>query len=311
MRQVRVAARPRRVCICAVFSLLFLFPPFVLAASYTLYIESGTHVINGAGGATLKVWGYTTGSGAPPMVPGPVLEAREGETVTVSVYNNHNKPHNFVVKGLTSDTTSIAARSNRIYTFTASKAGVYLYYDTLVGNVNRAMGLHGALVVRTADGSNRAWTNGPSYETERLWVVSDMDKPRWNDVAGNGGTVNTGVYKPNYFMMNGLGGHDAMHDPNTVLQDEVGRTGIVRMVNAGQFDQSLHFHGNHYRIIDIDGTRYNPAEWGDTLNLKAGTTAMVLYTLTDGIFPMHVHTAQLETANGVYLNGTATLLVGN
>jgi hypothetical protein len=26
---------------------------------------------------------------------------------------------------------------------------------------------------------------------------------------------------------------------------------------------------------------------------------------------MHVHTAQMETANGVYLNGVATLLVGN
>jgi hypothetical protein len=26
---------------------------------------------------------------------------------------------------------------------------------------------------------------------------------------------------------------------------------------------------------------------------------------------MHVHSAQMETANGVYLNGTATLIVGN
>ena len=311
MRQVCLAACLRRAWFCAVFSLLSLFPPFVLAASYTLYIQSGTHVINGAGGATLKVWGYTTASGAPPMIPGPVLEAREGEAVTVTVYNNHNQPHNFVVRGLTSDTSAIPAGGSRTYTFTPSQGGVHLYYDTLASNVNRAMGLYGALIVRAADGSNRAWTNGPGFDTERLWVVSDMDKPRWNDVAGNGGTVNTSVYKPNYFMMNGLGGFDAMHDPNTVLQDQTGRTGLIRIVNAGQFDQSLHFHGNHYRIIDIDGTRYSPAEWGDTLNVRAGTTAMVLYTLTDGIFPMHVHTAQMETANGVYLNGTATLLVGN
>jgi hypothetical protein len=37
---------------------------------------------------------------------------------------------------------------------------------------------------------------------------------------------------------------------------------------------------------------------------------MVVYTLRPGIFPMHVHSAQMETANGVYLNGTATLIVG-
>jgi FtsP/CotA-like multicopper oxidase with cupredoxin domain len=137
-----------------------------------------------------------------------------------------------------------------------------------------------------------------------------MDKPRWNDVAGNGGTVNTGTYKPNYFMMNGLGGHDAMHDPNTVLQGQTGQLGLVRIVNAGQFDQSLHFHANHFQIIDEDGLRLSKPESGDTINVKPGTTVMVLYTLKPGIYPMHIHSAQMETANGVYLNGVATLLVG-
>lgn len=312
MRGSFVAARSRRMLLSsALFLLLSPLSSAVFAASYTLFIQSGTHTVNGAGGATLKVWGYTTGSGAPPMIPGPVLEAREGESVTVTVYNNNNRSHNFVVKGLTSDTTAITAGNNRTYTFTASKAGVFLYYDTLASNVNRAMGLYGALIVRPADGSNRAWANGPSFNTERLWVLSDMDKPRWNDVAANGGSVNTSVYKPNYFMMNGLGGHDAMHDPNTVLQDQTGRTGLLRIANAGQFDYALHFHGNHFRIIDVDGQRYSAAQSGTTINVKAGTTAMVLYTLTDGIFPMHIHTAQMETANGVYLNGVATLLVGN
>lgn len=312
MRSSCVAARSRRRLLSyAVFFLLSSLSSAVFAASYTLFIQSGNHTINGAGGTTLKVWGYTTGAGAPPMIPGPVLEAREGESVTVTVYNNHNKSHNFVVRGLTTDTTAITAGNNKTYTFTASKAGVYLYYDTLASNVNRAMGLYGALIVRPADGSNRAWTNGPSFNTERLWVLSEMDKPRWNDVAGNGGTVNTGTYKPNYFMMNGLGGFDAMHDPKSVLQDQTGRTGLLRIANAGQFDHSLHFHGNHFRIIDVDGKRYSAAESGTTINVKAGTTAMVLYTLTNGIFPMHVHTAQMETANGVYLNGVATMLVGN
>ena len=38
-------------------------------------------------------------------------------------------------------------------------------------------------------------------------------------------------------------------------------------------------------------------------------TADVLYYLNQpGDYPMHVHTAQMETANGVYLNGVATMI---
>jgi FtsP/CotA-like multicopper oxidase with cupredoxin domain len=218
-----------------------------------------------------------------------------------------------VIRGITTDQSAIAAGNNKTYVFQTPKAGVYLVSDTLT-SINREMGLYGALVVRAAGGVTQAWTGGPAFDVnpgERLWVVSDMDKPRWNDVAGSGGTVNTSVYKPNYFLINGMGGFDGMHDPRSVLQGATGKTGIVRIVNAGQFDHSLHFHGAHFQIIDLDGKRLASPEWGDTINVKVGTTAMVLYKLPPGIYPMHIHTAQMETANGVYLNGVATLLIGN
>ena len=304
---VRASAR---LWLTALLVPLLLFPVIASAASYTLYIKAGTHTINGDGGATLKVWGYTDSPSAGPMVPGPLLESHEGETVTVTVYNQHTLPHNFVVRGVTTDTLSIPAGSNKTYSFTTPKAGTYLFSDTLNSNINREMGLYGALVVRAAGGVNKTWTNGLSFDLERIWVVSDMDKKNWNDVAGNGGTISTGTYKPNYFLMNGLGGHDAMHDPNTVLQGAPGKVGLVRIVNAGQFDQSLHFHANHFRIIDDDGLRLSSPEYGDSINVQAGTTAMVLFPLRAGIYPMHIHSANLETANGVYLNGVATLLVG-
>jgi FtsP/CotA-like multicopper oxidase with cupredoxin domain len=300
----------RRLIVPLLFVPLFLASAASHAASYTFFIKAGTHTINGAGGTTIKVWGYTDNSAAAPMVPGPVIESHEGETVTVYVYNQDSRPHNFVVAGLTTDTIAIPASSNKTYTFTTPSAGVYLYSDTLNNNVNREMGLYGAVVVRAAGGANVAWTGGPSFNMERLWVTSDMDKARWNDVASTGGTVNTATYKPNFFMMNGLGGHDAMRDPATTLTGSVGQVGLVRVVNAGLFDESLHFHGNHLQIIAVNGTRPT-AQWVDTINVKAGQTMMVLYKIKYAqTFPMHVHTAQMETANGVYLNGTATLIIG-
>ena len=180
------ARRSWRVSARTLMLLSLLFSATSQAASYTLFIKPGTHTINGAGGATLKVWGYTDNVSAAPMVPGPVLESHEGESVTVTVYNQDSRAHNFVVSGVTTDTGSIAAGSNKTYTFTTPKAGVYLYNDTLNSNINREMGMYGVLKVKPADGGNTAWTGGPAYSFDRVWVVSEMDKPRWNDVAGAG-----------------------------------------------------------------------------------------------------------------------------
>lgn len=286
-------------------------------ADYTFYISSGSVNITaspdtGNGATTLPVWGYTNVAGGAGRVPGPLIEMVEGETATVEVVNTRNRNHNFVVQGMTSDTTSIPPGGSRTYTLNASRSGVYLYRDTLANGVNQALGLLGAVIVRPSAGSNRAWSSAPSADHQRLWVMTDMDIPRWNNVAISGGSVNTNTYRPNYFLMNGMNGFQAMHDPATTLEGNVGDMFLVRIVNGGQFDQSLHFHSNHFRVISRNGNRLGQFVWQDTINVKAGSTAMVLYQLNQpGHYPMHVHTAQMETGNGVYLNGTAAMIIAH
>lgn len=286
-------------------------------ADYTFYIESGRVDITaspdtGNGATSLPVWGYTDVNGSSGRVPGPIIEMVEGTTVNVEVVNNHNRSHNFVVQGMTSDTTAIQPGSSYTYTLTANRSGIFMYSDTLNNGVNQSLGLLGAVIVRPSAGSNRAWANAPAADHQRLWVINDMDVPRWNNVAIGGGNVNTGTYRPNYFLMNGMNGFQAMGDPDTVLEGNVGDMFLVRIVNAGQFDQSLHFHSNHFRVISRNGNRLGAFEWQDTINVKAGSTAMVLYQLNQpGHYPMHVHTAQMETGNGVYLNGTAAMIIAH
>lgn len=277
--------------------------------SFSLYIISGSLTVNGTGGATLSAWSYTDVPGSA-KIPGPVLSVNEGDTVTITVTNNHTISHNFVIQGVTSDTTAIAAGQSRSYSFTAATAGTYLYYDSLNSNINREMGMYGALLVGAADGSSKAWTNGPAYSFQRTWVVSEMDKPRWNDVAGAGGSVNTATYKPNYFLINGRGGSDGMTATDTTISGNVGQTALVRIVNPGQFAHSLHFHGNHFQVLTINGTRQSsPYRELDVINIPPMGTADVLYYLNQpGDYPMHIHTAQMETANGVYLNGVVTMI---
>jgi hypothetical protein len=42
-----------------------------------------------------------------------------------------------------------------------------------------------------------------------------------------------------------------------------------------------------------------------------GSAEVSFYLNQPGTYPMHNHTAQMETANGVYLNGVATLIYIN
>jgi FtsP/CotA-like multicopper oxidase with cupredoxin domain len=125
--------------------------------------------------------------------------------------------------------------------------------------------------------------------------------------------VDTSVYSPNYFLLNGKNGFAAKQDPQSTLDGSVGETILVRIINAGQYDQSLHFHANHFQIISQDGVKVDniaDAPWVTTVNVKRGSTAMVLYTLDKpGTYPVHVHSAHMETGNGVYLNGTATYII--
>lgn len=295
--------------VAAVLMLCTAFATHAASRSYTLYITAGSITVNGAGGATLSAWGYGQQAGAPSF-PGPQLTANEGDTVAVTVINNHTINHNFVIQGVTTDTTAIAPGGSRVYSFTASSAGTYLYRDTLNNNINREMGLYGALVVAPPDGGNKAWTNGPAFNFQRVWVVGEMDKPRWNDVAAAGGTVNTAVYKPNYFLINGKGGFDGMHDPATTIDGGLGQSALVRIVNGGQFSHSLHFHGNHVQVLTVNGMRQSsPFKKVDVINVPPLGTADVLYVLNQlGDYPMHIHTAQMETANGVYLNGVVTMI---
>jgi manganese oxidase len=279
------------------------------ARSFDLHIDNGTLIITGTGGTSLNTWGYGAMEGKP-IFPAPKLEVNEGDTVTVTVHNHRNANHNFVIKNVTTDATAIPANGSKVYTFTAPTAGSYVYSDTLNNNINREMGLYGAFIVRPADNSNTAWTGGPAYNNENVWVLGEMDKTRWNDVASTGGTVNTATYKPNYFMINSLGGFDAMMDMKTMIMGTLGQKSLVRIVNGGQFSHSLHFHGNHFEVLTINGVRQpTPYEKWDTINVPPMSTAEVLYTINQyGHYPMHVHTAQAEGANGVYLNGAATMI---
>ncbi len=283
--------------------------------NFDLHITAGTLTVNGPGGAAIPAWGFSdvVNTNAPKF-PGPLLTVTEGDTVNITVFNHHEVSHNFIIGGITTNAAPsdvIAANTNKTYTFTATRAGTYLYYDSLNNEINREMGLYGALIVNPPGGINAAWTGAPTYTFQRTWITSDMDKPRWNDIAAAGGAVATATYKPNYFLINGKGGADAQIDRvSTAIDGKVGDAALVRILNAGLYPQTFHFHANHIKVLSVNGVRRTaPYKLLDVIQVEPLGSAEVLFELNQpGNYPMHNHTAQMETANGFYLNGVATMI---
>lgn len=282
-------------------------------ADYQLFIEPGTMVISaseltGNGEANFPAWGYALSNQLPGSSPGPTIEAVAGQTVSIEVINDHPIDHGFEIQGLLANTNVLSGESV-IVEFTPTEAGVYRYGDPDLRS--RSMGMFGAVVVRPANGADTAWDNGPAFDQERTWVITDMDDS-WNRTSVFS-QLDTSQYDANYFLINGKNGSAAKDDPASMIDGNVGEKFLIRIVNAGQYDQSLHFHQAHFQIFSENGVKVSnmaDAPWVTTINVKRNSTAMILYPLEQpGTYPVHVHSAQMETGNGVYLNGVMTMII--
>jgi hypothetical protein len=92
--------------------------------------------------------------GKVPSLPGPVIFAAVGDTVTFRVTNRLDEPHGFRIVGagnggsdLDSTPAVLQPGATGSVTFTPAQAGTFMYLDPRNAPVNRVLGLHGALVV--------------------------------------------------------------------------------------------------------------------------------------------------------------------
>ena len=128
-----------------------------------LYAMTGTTSVLGT---SIPIWGFsTTGGAGSATAPGPVLVVNQGDAVSITVHNQlagenlslalpgQDAPSFSAARG--DDRNGVATGSARTYTFTADRAGTFLYEAGHTDNGARqvAMGLAGALVVQPSDGS--------------------------------------------------------------------------------------------------------------------------------------------------------------
>ena len=293
--------------------------------SKTFHITEG--FITQIGGENVYFRGFSNSQGEL-NVPGESLIVQEGDTLRITINNTLGTDHNFTIDGMV-DTTVRAGRS-RTVEFTARNPGTHFYYDSRNAPYNRLVGLHGGLAVMPSGRDDQLFAGSRRFVQQYFWIFNDID-PVWHNRIGQGRTPGT-EYVPRYFTLNGLIARppgapgngdptlDAMHDPRTALHGHIGDRTLVRILNAGLCQASVHAHGNHMEWLTDHGRVLDEPWEKDCLYLE-GDMGQIdsIYPFEippdayprdlarTGEYPMHLHTEMSQTAaGGYYMFGALT-----
>ena len=254
-----------------------------------LYAMAGTTTM--LGGAPINIWGFsTTGAAGTATAPGPLLVVNQGDTVTVRLHNQvagqrvslafPGQPTTAFSVGLsaTAEEAGVATGGTAPYTFTAGRAGTFIYEAGHTANGARqvAMGLAGALVVRPADGTAYGAATGypdTSYADDAVVVLSEID-PALNAAPT---TFDMRDFAPAYRLINGKPFPST--DP---ISTDQGHAVLLRYVNVGSQLHSMSLLGAVQTQVGQDGHALRYAEAEVAMAVVPGATADTLVTMPTG-----------------------------
>jgi FtsP/CotA-like multicopper oxidase with cupredoxin domain len=248
--------------------------------SVNLCAVPGTATLTGA--VTVPIWGFgvptTPGdcSTATASLPGPVLQASEGDSVTFTVTNGLPAGHtiSFEVPGVNFDAgpTTAAAGATVTRTFTASAPGTYLYQSGGDGGRQAAMGLYGALIVRPATANQAYDSAATAYDVEAPLVLSAVD-PAFNATA-DPNDFDMYHYRATYWLINGKAYPDTA--PITATP---GQRVLLRYLNAGYDNTTMLLLGMHETVVARDARLLGNAFAADAETIPAGATEDAIATV--------------------------------
>jgi len=226
------------------------------AATVTVDLCARPGTITMPDAVVVPIWGFAPGNcaaGAPAVLPGPGLEAVEGDTLVVNLHVDPAMPEpvSLVVPDLGGlpDTTGAEPGTSTTYTFAGLAAGTYLYESGANPAIQVPMGLHGALVVHSPDAGTVYGTGtGTDFDTESTLVLGELDVELNTLADPNDFSLNT--YAPDYFLING-----AAYPGTATIPAVAGDDVLLRYVNAGSQNHSMRVLGLHQRVVGRESHR--------------------------------------------------------
>jgi FtsP/CotA-like multicopper oxidase with cupredoxin domain len=281
--------------------------------SINLCALPGTATLTGA--ATVPIWGFgvptTPGNcaTATASLPGPQLIVAEGDTVTLNVTNALPAGHtvSFEVPGVAfaAGGTDAAAGATVTRTFTASAPGTYLYQSSGDAGRQEAMGLAGALIVRSGT-ANQAYDSATTaYNVEAPLVLGAVD-PAFNAAPD---TFDMHAYNATYWLINGKAYPDTAG-----ITAAPGQRVLLRYLNAGYDNTTMTLLGMHERVVARSAHLLNNPFDANAETLPAGATEDAIATVPAGTPPSShgypLYNRQVHLTNGAQTGVSPTPATG-
>jgi FtsP/CotA-like multicopper oxidase with cupredoxin domain len=286
------------------------------AAPVTINLCAKAGTATMADGVVVPIWGFgltdTAGDCAAvtPSLPGPALSVDAGDTVTISVTNalpaGHVLP--FEVPGVAFDPGPVdaAAGATVTRTFTAAAPGTYGYQSGGSAGRQAAMGLYGALVVRSSTTGQAYNSPTTAYDVEALLVLSALD-PAFNAAPD---TFDMHAYRATYWLINGK----AYPDTAPGITAAAGRHLLLRYVNAGYDNTTMLLLGTHQRVLARDARLLTNPFDANAETIAAGATEDTIVTVPAGPGPSThgypLYNRQLHVTTGAQAGGSPAPATG-
>ena len=158
---------------------------------------------------------------------------------------------------------------------------------------------------------------GPRFVREFVWVFNCIHST-WSERARLRQPIDAAAgFTPDVFLLNGRLGDFSSKALDTTPHGRVGEPVLVRMLNAGLTVKSIHFHGNHVRVLARNGSPQSVVMNKDTVFVDRGEVVDVLLPFRTppdafpstrfSVYPVHDHQEMTQTLHGgLYPNGLLT-----
>jgi FtsP/CotA-like multicopper oxidase with cupredoxin domain len=210
------------------------------------YLEASEFNWNIAPGKTIRAWGFNN------QLPGPVIKAKKGETVAITVKNNLTEPtiihwHGIRLPASMDGTDGvqkpIEPGEDFEYRFVVPDAGTFWYHSHHNETEQMEKGMYGALIVEDE--------TDPILDGEKVIMIDDMKLDSKNEFT-----------KPGWFVPRIIERHDGREGDTLLIN---GKENSEIEIHAGQMERwrfinsssaryfQLSFEGKPFQIIGTDG----------------------------------------------------------
>ncbi|HIP36888.1 MAG TPA: hypothetical protein EYG85_08540 [Crocinitomix sp.] len=224
-----------------------------------------------------------------------IIELNEGDDLQLHVVNNDILEHTFTVDGIVDANNNIPAGGVKDFSLSFTTIGAYRFYsDKFYG---KHLGASSIIMY--------GYENYPRY----YWNMFEQSASLSQDIATQQVNTIPFTYQPDIFTINLKVYPDLENDIHAKINQQVGDTIYITVLNSGKMFHTLHFHGYHVEIITASiNSKYNG--WSkDSFGILIDEILLLrLVPDQPGLFPVHEHNLINVTTNGVYLGGMLNLL---